>query len=166
MKPVKLSELIDCLEMESEERVEYVDLQEGRVVSVEDWILRALEEEDEDVLADVPGWQKAEVEDARAIAKDTGERFVGAPDKFDFHEYRHMERFIQTVENKEEAEQLWRVIKGKGAFRYFKDTAARLGLLVRWYAYRSEAMKEHAEDWAKANQVPYVDDLKDRSAKG
>jgi hypothetical protein len=35
-----------------------------------------------------------------------------------------MERFIGTVENAEAAEQLWRAIKGKGAFRYFKDTAS------------------------------------------
>jgi Uncharacterised protein family (UPF0158) len=69
-----------------------------------------------------------------------------------------MERFIGTVENAGAAEQLWRAIKGKGAFRYFKDTASRLGLLKQWYQYRDEAMREFVRDWAEAHQVPFVDD--------
>ena len=69
---------------------------------------------------------------ARLIAVDPGERFVDAPDKFDFHEYRQMERFIGTVKDRNMSEQLRRAIKGKGAFRYFKDNANRLGILKDW----------------------------------
>ena len=121
-----------------------------------------MEEGNEDELSDLPDWQKEEVETARAIVEDSGERFVDAPDKFVFHEYRHMERFIGTVEDREAAEQLWRAIKGKGAFRYFKDTASRLGLLEQWYRYRDDAMKEFVIDWAEAHRVPYDDDIKNR----
>ena len=113
----------------------------------------------------MPDWQKPELEIARAIAADSGERFVAPPDKFDFNEYCHMERFIGTVEGAGAAEQLWRAIKGKGAFRYFKDTASRLGLLERWFQYRDDAIKEYVTDWADANRVPYVDDLKGRKPK-
>jgi hypothetical protein len=80
------------------------------------------------------------------------------PDKFDFHEYRQMERFIQTVHDSATAEQLWRAIKGKGAFRYFKDTASRLGLLKQWYQHRDDAMKKFVRDWAEVHQIPIVDD--------
>ena len=162
MKPVKLSELIEALEFDSEERVTRVDLQNGCVVTVDQSLLSALEEGDDDVLNDLPDWQKEGVEIARAIVEDSGERFVDAPDKFDFHEYRQMERFIGTVKNAEAAEQLWRAIKGKGAFRYFKDTASRLGLLDQWYRYRDEAMKEFVVTWAGANNVRYEDDIKNR----
>jgi hypothetical protein len=158
MKPIKLSELIEALEFDSDERVTRVDLQDGCVVSVDRLVLGALEEGDEDALRDLPDWQQEEVEIARAIVEDSGERFVAAPDKFDFQEYRHMERFIGTVEGVEAAEQLWRAIKGKGAFRYFKDTACRLGLLERWYSYRDAAMKEFVVAWAEANNVPVEDD--------
>jgi hypothetical protein len=65
-----------------------------------------------------------------------------------------MEHFIGTVEDSQAAEQLWRAIKGKGAFRYFKDTAHRLGLLDRWFQYRAEAMKQFVINWAEANNVP------------
>ena len=103
-------------------------------------------------------WEKEEVEIAKAIVKDPGERFVVAPAKFDFNEYRQMERFIGMVEDSAAAEQLWRAIKGKGAFRYFKDTASRLGVSKQWYHYRDNAMKEFVRDWAEAHQIPVVDD--------
>ncbi len=95
---------------------------------------------------------------ARAIVEESVERFVVAPRKFDFHEYRQMERFIGTVDDTAAAEQLWRAIKGKGAFRHFKDTASRLGRLQQWYEYREDAMKKFVRDWAEAHQIPVDDD--------
>ena len=162
MKPVKLSELIEALEFESEEHVTRVDLQNGSVVTVELAVLSAVEEGDEEALADLADWQKPEVEVARAMAEDPGERFVDVPDKFDFHEYREMERFIGTVSDSAVAEELWRAIEGKGAFRYFKDTANRLGLLKQWYEYRDNALNEFVADWAEARKILIEDDMKGR----
>ena len=160
MKAIKLSELIEALEFNSDEHVTKVDLQNGCTVTVDRSVLSAVEESDEKSLGGLPDWQKGEVEVARAIVADSGERFVEAPDKFDFHEYGQMERFIGTVEDAEAAEQLWRAIKGKGAFRYFKDTASRLGLLKQWYRYREDAMKEFVVAGAEAQEVPFEDDVK------
>jgi uncharacterized protein UPF0158 len=162
MKPVKLSELIEVLEFDSDEYTNRVDLQNGSVVRLANSLLSAVEEGDKEALDGLADWEQEEVEIAKAIVEDSGERFVDAPDKFDFHEYRHMERFIGTVENAEAAEQLWRAIKGKGAFRYFKDTASRFGLLERWYQYRDNAMKEFVVEWAEAHQVPVLDDMKQK----
>jgi hypothetical protein len=131
MKPIKLSELIEALEYDSDEHVTRVDLQNGSVVMVDLSLFEVVEEGDEERLSDLPDWQKEQVEIARAIVANSGERFVEAPDKFEFHEYRHMEWFISTVEDTEAAEQLWRAIKGKGAFRYFKDTANRLEISAK-----------------------------------
>ncbi len=158
MKPVKLSGLIEVLEFDSDEFGNWVDLQTGSMVRLAHSLIRAVEEGDEDTLESMADWEKEEVETAKAIVADSGERFVDAPDKFDFNEYRQMEQFIGTVADAEVAEQLWRAIKGKGAFRYFKDTASRLGLLKPWYQYRDEAMKEFVRDWAEAHQIPVVDD--------
>jgi len=161
MKPVKLSVLIEALEFDFEEISAFVDLEEGCVVMVQRSVLSDVEEEDEEALSDVPDWQKDEIEIARAIVEDSGKRFVAPPDKYEFHEYRQMERFIGTVRNAEAADQLWQAIKGKGAFRYFKDTADRLGLLNQWYQYRDDSMKEFVVEWAEDSNVPYEDDLKD-----
>jgi len=158
--PAKLSDLIEALEFDSEEYINRFDRQTGRIVSVDQHILTVLEEEREDELGDLPDWQKPELETARAILEDSSDRFIDPPDKFEFHEYRHMERFIGTVDGAEAAEQLWRAIKGKGAFRYFRDTAQRLGLLERWFQYRDRALKEFVVAWAEANDVLYEDDIK------
>jgi len=65
-----------------------------------------------------------------------------------------MEDFVRTVPDARIADQLWRAIKGKGAFRYFKDTAHRLGFIDEWYRYRDGAMKKFMLDWAAMNKVP------------
>jgi hypothetical protein len=158
MKPVKISDLIQVLEFDSDEYGNWVDLQTGSVVRLAHSLISAIEEGDEEALESMADWEKEEVEIAKVIVADSGERFVGAPDKFDFHEYRQMERFIGTVEDSAAAEQLWRAIKGDGAFRYFKDTASRLGVLKEWYHYRDNAIKEFVRDWAEAHQIPIVDD--------
>ena len=161
MKPVKLSALIEALEFDFEETRTFVDLENGCDVMVQRSVLSDMEEGDEEALSDLPDWQKDEVEIARAIVADSGKRFVTPPDKYEFHEYRQMERFIGTVRNAGAADQLSQAIRGKGAFRYFKDTADRLGLLNQWFQYRNDAMKEFVVDWAEANNVPYEDDVKD-----
>ena len=158
MKPVKLSELFEVLEFDSDEYGNWVDLQTGGVVRLAHSLVSAVEEGDEEALAGMADWEKEEVEIARAMVEDSGERFMVAPAKFDFDEYRQMERFIATVEDAAAAEQLWRAIKGKGAFRYFKDTANRLGILKQWYDYRDNALKEFVHDWAEAHQISVVDD--------
>ncbi len=155
----KLSELLDSIEFESESYITNFDRQTGRIVMVERSLLEAVEEGGDD---DLPKWDKEDIELARAICTDTTGRFVDPPDKFDFHEYHHMERFIGTVEKNADAEDLWRAIKGKGAFRYFKDTAGRLGLLDRWYQYRDAAVRKFVVAWAETNEVPFEDDTAKR----
>ncbi|MEO6993477.1 MAG: UPF0158 family protein, partial [Lacunisphaera sp.] len=83
------------------------------------------------------------------------------PTKFDFHEYRTMEKFIGTVADAAKADQLWQAIKGKGAFRYFKDTAHRLGVIDDWYRYRDDAMNNFMLRWAEVNEISV-----DRSPRG
>jgi len=161
MKPVKLSELMEALEFDFEEVRAFVDLENGCVVMVQGSVLSDVDEGDEEALSDVPDWQKDEVEIARAIVEGLGTRFISPPDKYEFHEYRQMERFIGTVRSAGAADQLWRAIKGKGAFRFFKDTADRLGLLKQWFQYRDNAMKEFVVEWAEDNNVPYEDDVGD-----
>jgi hypothetical protein len=158
-KPDKISDLTDVLEFDMPTYIMYFDRQTGQLVSVDREVMSGVEEGDEELLDRLPDWQKEEVEIAQAILDDDGDRFIDAPDRFDFNEYQHMQRFIKTVQDQSDAEELWRAIRSSGAFRYFKDTAERLGLLERWFRYRDEAMKEFIIAWAEANNVPLADDL-------
>ena len=163
MSPLaKLSELTDALEFQSVDRRIYLDRHTGQIVSVADRILTAVEEGEEEALTSRPDWQKEEVETARAIVKQSGDRFIDPPGKFEFNEYHHMERFIRALPDAKTDEQLWRAIKGHGASHHFKDTLYRLGIQDQWFGYRDEAMKAFVIGWAEANTVPYEDDIKDR----
>jgi hypothetical protein len=159
MKPIKLSALIEALEFELEDYVTKVDVHNGCVVTLEQSLLDAIEAGEEDPLDGTETSTDAEMEIAREVVNDTGGRFVDTPDKWDFHEYRQMQRFIGTIENSDHSEQLWRAIKGKGAFRYFKDTADRLGVLDAWYRYRDRAIKEFVIEWAEFREIAFTDDV-------
>src|SRR3954463_6821596 len=120
MKPnAKLTELIDHLEsMESEDYTFYFDHQTGEVIMVDKGLLDTLEGGHEDELKALElTAEKADLEIAREILEGESDRFIRPPDPFDFHEYRHMERFIDTLNDADACEQLWRAVKGKGAFR-------------------------------------------------
>jgi hypothetical protein len=53
------------------------------------------------------------------------------------------------------ADQLWHAIKGRGAFRYFKNTLHRLGIQQSWYDYLEEARREFVIEWAKENNMSF-----------
>ncbi len=158
--PVKLSDLILALEMPSEVYRTYFDRKTGALVSVEETMLSSLENGEEEDLDDLADWQEAEYEIAKEIVSDDGSRFIPPPDKFEFHEYHVMEEFIHSIDDDKAADQLRRAIKGRGAFRYFKDTLHRLGIQQSWYDYLEEAQREFVIEWAKENKVSFVDDLR------
>jgi hypothetical protein len=151
--PVKLRDLTDALDMSSEESGSWLDRHSGQVITVDNDVIAAVDSSEADTMPDdLDDWQEEQVPAARAISAGDP-RYLALPDKFDFHEYRHMEKFIGTVADADKADELWRAIKGKGAFRYFKDTAARLDLIDDWYGYRDAALSRFILDWAEVNGV-------------
>ena len=152
-----LTDLVESLEARSDDFRVYFDRQTGRVVSVEETVLSAVEEGDEDNLLD---WQQDEVDVARAIIEDKSDRFIDPPDPVEFNEYRHMQEFINTILDNRMATQLAISIRGEGAFGRFKDTLRNFGIQGEWYEYRTQAMKEFAIEWAEENDIACQDDLR------
>ncbi|MBX3749248.1 MAG: hypothetical protein KF897_04085 [Opitutaceae bacterium] len=149
----KLMDLTIALDLDSEEMSAWLDRQTGQVVWVEREVMEAAESGENAPEAEgMPDMEKAQWMAANGIAAGD-DRYLALPTKFDFHEYRYMERFIGTVKDAGQADELWRAIKGRGAFRFFKHTAERFGLLDDWFSYRDEAMNRFMLDWAEANGV-------------
>ncbi len=155
-KPAKLKDLADTLGMQFDESTTYYDCQTGELVFVTDEEMRAAE--DEEPLDGAPDWEEDSVEIARQIAADAEGRFIPIPSKFDVDEYRIMEEFCYSVKDEAASNRLLHAIKGKGAFRRFKDTAYDLGIIEQWYAYRDEAFKEIAKEWCETHDIPYIDE--------
>lgn len=152
--PVKLSEIIEAIDFQSDEISSYLNKKTGEIVTLtEDDIKGA---ENQDTLEEYPEWQHENIKISSDFL-DHEEDFIGLPTKYDVHEYQIMERFCLSLKNREISEVLYRAIKGKGAFRRFKDDIIRFDIEDDWYKYREEAMKQVAIDWCELNQIEFKD---------
>ena len=103
-------------------------------------------------------WGEEEKALAREITSDLkSKQFVPLPTMFEFHEYRLMEEFVDEIEEGDKQDPLRYAIRGRGAFRRFKDTAHRLGVIDDWYAYREKAVVRLITRWVHDHDI-LIDD--------
>jgi hypothetical protein len=155
---VKLSEIIEGMELQSDQIESYLERATGRVVSISQEDIEAAE--DEDSVEDCPDWQQESILIAQKILDGGNTEYLPLPSTWDIHEYEIMERFIETIEDETISDILYRAIKGRGAFRCFKDAVYDLEIREQWFQYRNNAYKEIAVEWCRENQIEYEDDLK------
>jgi hypothetical protein len=154
---VDLDELVDTMEQpEAYETQWYLDTQTGKLVGVSDEMTMALEDgEDEDeIAADLPDWQKGELEAAKLVMNDAEDRFANVP-SFETREcYSLMEDFIMRVKDGHLREKLQIAISGKGAFSRFKDVLANAGpVREQWFAFERECKLQWARDWLESLDI-------------
>jgi hypothetical protein len=137
---VKLKDIIEGLEFLTEEGSSSLNTTPGEVVTITDEELRAAEHDAP--LEDFPQWQH----DALRIARDIveTEHYLPLPDRFEINEYQIMERFCLSVDDEEMRDDLCDAIRGRGAFRRFKDRMQAYGIAEDWYRYRDAALREMA----------------------
>ena len=153
--PVKLQDLIDGLECQSDEQTSYLDKRTGEVVSIGDEEFDAAE--GDEPLDDDPEWQHDAIGIAKEILLDSKD-YLELPSKYDIHEYAIMERFGLSLSDERLAERLLGSIRGRGAFRRFKDDVHRYGVADDWYRFRDDAMKRIAIEWCELNKIEFVDE--------
>ena len=66
-----------------------------------------------------------------------------------------MERYCSTVDNRKIANELFRSISGKRAFRRFKDALHMHGIEKSWYAHKDGAYKEIAREWCEEHGISW-----------
>lgn len=154
--PVKLSDIIDGMDMQMDESSTYLDKDTGEVSFFTDEEIRTAA--DDDTLDNPSQWERESIQKARKFLYDKDASFVSLPTKFDIHEYRIMEKFCYFVDDEDISDSLSRAIRGSGAFRRFKDGVYRFDIQDDWYKYRAEALKKIAIEWCEDNDVEYIDD--------
>jgi hypothetical protein len=150
---VKLSDLIEGMDFQSDEQSSFLNLTTGEVVAITDEELRAAENDES--LADFPEWQHDAIRIARDIVET--EHYLPLPDRFDIHEYSIMERFCLSVDDNDLRDDLCDAIRGRGAFRRFKDRIQAYGMAEEWYRYRDAALREIAMAWCEAHGITYTE---------
>ncbi len=139
---VSLIEVVDALEIATDEVSSFVSKRTGQVVTLSHEAMHLAEEDSKD---DLPDWQEEELRLARDVLESTD--WLGLPSKFEVHEWEIMNRFGQSLSVPAQREEVLDAIHGGGAFRQFKSTIRRLRLEDTWFAFRSSAFEDIARSW-------------------
>ena len=168
---VDMDELDTALNWGISEWNHYLDLETGKVVGIDDETRRTLEElieemydEDDNQLItleklleqreDIQDWQKEILLEADRVDREYGHRYISVEPDDSYQDYNDMDRFIGTVRDDQLQDQLWRAIRGRGAFRRFKDLIARHSdVEEQWYAYKDARAKERLLRWLDAHDI-------------
>ena len=137
---VKLSDIIDAIEMTDQYSEYFLDKETGKVEWVSDMAMTQEEQEEVYDRLDEHG-------------------FYRLPTSFDIHDYDIMEEFVYTL-SRSARDKLASAIQGKGAFRRFKDTVIRLGIDQEWYDFQSAEYKRKAARWCEDNGIEYEETYK------
>lgn len=93
------------------------------------------------------GMTREEYEAAADTLDEHG--FKRLPEKRELNEYGMMEDFADAIHSA----QLHDAIRGRGAFRRFKEAVRYLGVEQEWYRFRDEQYKRTAMKWCEENGV-------------
>ena len=137
---IKLDQVIEAIECADDIFSSFWDAQTGETVYLADPVLNG--EMDEDLAAEI---------------ENNPERFLRFPAKYEIHEYRIMEDFIEQLSSGKVQNELAHAIRGKGAFRRFKDTICYHGLEQRWYDCQANAYRELAIHWCEDEGLEYTE---------
>ena len=139
---IPLKQVIQAIEEASEVFTSFWDTKTGKTVYLANPLMTDLTEDDKALAAAID---------------DTPERFLRFPTKYDIYQYRIMENFIDQLPPGKAQEELVHAIRGKGAFRRFKQSVRYHGLEQRWYDYLAEAYRELAIRWCEEEGLEYTE---------
>jgi muramoyltetrapeptide carboxypeptidase len=148
---IPLATVVDALEMVGDEFSTYLNKRTGEIVHISDEEVSWIEENRS--LEELPDWQREMVALANEVAET--DEYLELPTQFDIHEYEIMRNFCYTVSDEKISDALFASIRGRGAFRRFKDTLIHYGIRVDWFAFRAKALEEIAIEWLEDNGLSY-----------
>lgn len=135
---VSLETVIDAIETADNAYTYFYDTQTLETVYISDFFITGQRDEKLEELID-----------------NNPERFMRFPTKFEIHDYSIMESFILSYSNSSLRDRLLSAIKGRGAFRKFKDLIIQFEIEEEWYKYQETAYKKIAILWCRDNDLEY-----------
>lgn len=162
-QPVSIKAIVDALEAIPPNSCQYLNLQTGEVIWIEEDYGRLAEDGvPEDETDNLQDWEKEFIREAEEVLADTNNQtFIELPTQWEIHEYRIMEDFCFSLEDDKTRGDLFFALKGKGAFRRFKDFVIQFGIDPDWYAFKRRRLAEMAVRWCEENELEYDDDFED-----
>jgi hypothetical protein len=150
--PVKLQDVIDALEMSADFGSHFLDRRTGEIEIISDEVWSAAE--NNELISEYPEWERELILKAREI--QSTDHFIELPSKLEINSYETMERFCHEHPNRQISETLSDAIKGKGAFRRFKDMIFDLGIQDEWNRFEHQSFEDIAVEWLEAEEIPFT----------
>jgi len=159
MKPVKLKDIIDSLDVQMDEIRSYLNTETGEIITLSTEELDIAEESEGEVdFSEYPDWQRDAINEAIDVLNNLNtHKYIELPDRWEINEYGIMESFCYSVNDEKIQNVLFSVIRGSGAFRRFKDIIHIYNIQDSWYQYRYEALRKIAIEWCKENDIPFIE---------
>lgn len=160
---VDMDALTAVFELHFDDINSYLDLETGEVLQVNDETYRLRERLYEELLTgadervaslevllaqhpEIADWEKEALLEADRVERGFGARIV-AIDPEPYSDYNDMESFVYTVADARLANELEYAIRGRGAFRRFKDVLARHPQVQNaWYAFKDAQIKKRVRE--------------------
>lgn len=153
---LKLQDLIEEMDSQIDGYYTVVNKENGQIISVSEDILRKVEDDEIDRDSH-PDWEQDVIDNAINIVENE-ENYATIPSRFDIDEYSIMEDFVLAVKPEKVSDKLYTAIKGRGAFRRFKDSISELSVEEQWYQFKEQRLKEMAIEWCKEEGIAYFDE--------
>ena len=124
---IDIDEIVEALEMVNENSTAYLNLDNGEI----EWLSDFMEREEAEEISE----------------KIESGNYARLPSQYEIHEYEMMEKFIETIPLPKIQNELAAAISGKGAFRRFKNTVRFYRMENEWYEFRNCAYRTLSENW-------------------
>ena len=141
MGKIKLSQVYQALDMVSQDSNIFINLSTNEIVEIYNF-------EDEEYKEEM----FSEIDNNR-------DNYLRLPDQYEMDNYSMIVRFIYSLDNIEHQNKLLYTIKGKGAFRRFKDALIMLDIRNEWFKFKEKELIEMARKILEENQIDFEDDL-------
>jgi Uncharacterised protein family (UPF0158) len=150
---VSLTQIVQGIEMQSEETSSWLNRDTGQVVTVSKCLLRQAEESGPAEEPDLHEQQKREWKTVQEIV--SSDRYLALPTEFDVHEREIMKEFALAMESGGIRDELLHAIQGGGAFQKFRAALRSYDIEKSWFAFRDEALKLLAKTWCEQHGIPF-----------
>ncbi|QQK76897.1 hypothetical protein HUG15_15865 [Salicibibacter cibarius] len=151
-KPVDLSEVAEAIDFDADELYQFVNRKTGEIVVVNESTMRKANREEP--FDEKHEWQKEE----RALAEDiidNEDDYEPIPESYEVNDYQLMEIFIDSLSDEKKQATLTEAIRGKGAFRRFKDRIVDLNVEDDWHEFKEKEYLAFACRWCEENGIAY-----------
>jgi hypothetical protein len=150
MPIVSLRDVVEALDLESDELHSYLDPDTGEIVTFNDDEARIAAS---GTWETSPAWMQEYLPKVKRALED--DRMLELPDRVHIDEWRIMQDFALEEAQCRCRSELTSAVHGEGAFLRFKSEIQRLGLEDSWFQYRQAAFEQVAKEWLEDNKIQY-----------